>query len=216
MKSKKDLFTKLVVIEGCKFSTGYINKAFLLSNRKNSVTTNNNNSIDNHSFSRMSIEYDKPLILLCKDIIDDAYDILLIMDKYHSANRSLLIIVTDIIHETLDFMIDHYKNANTQIIGIKASGAGTYRKYPSQDTSMLTDAKILTPIKKFKTQIMDNEEMNQLTNNTNAQEIEQFTSTNTNALGGKDDGALYIHECQLADLDECNQIILKLLTKNQV
>ena len=130
-----------------------------------------------------------------------------------------------IVDEELDFIIDNCKNANAQIIG-------TYRKYHSQDISMLTGGKIvlstsLKQLENFKTEIMNIEEMNQqIKNNMNEQEMEQFASRNhhlrilpqiqlcgqltkksiTNALGDKSDDTLSIRECQLADLGECSQI----------
>ncbi len=126
VEEAKGLETELKVVEGMQFDRGYLSPYFV---------TNSD---------RMTVEYDKPKILLYDKKISSMVELLPILEKVAGASRPLLIIAEDVENEALATLVVNRMRGSLQVVAVKAPGFGDRRKAMMEDIAALTGGKLIT------------------------------------------------------------------------
>ncbi|MBO4350382.1 MAG: chaperonin GroEL [Proteobacteria bacterium] len=126
VEEAKGLETELKVVEGMQFDRGYLSPYFV---------TNSD---------RMTVEYDKPKILLYDKKISNMVELLPILEKVAGASRPLLIIAEDVENEALATLVVNRMRGSLQVVAVKAPGFGDRRKAMMEDIAALTGGKLIT------------------------------------------------------------------------
>ncbi len=121
----KSLDTTVELVEGMQFDKGYISPHFI----------NNEN---------MTVELEKPLILLSEKKISSANDIVKVMETAVTAKRSLLIIAEDIDGEALAVLVVNKLRGILNSAAVKAPGFGDRRKAMLEDLAILTGGEVIS------------------------------------------------------------------------
>ena len=116
----KGLETNIEVVEGMQFDRGYLSPNFV---------TNTD---------AMSVEFDKPYILVYEDKIDSIKKIVPVLEKIVESKKPLLVIAEDVTGEALSTLVINKLRGVSQVCAVKAPGYGDRRK------SMLGDLAVLT------------------------------------------------------------------------
>ncbi len=119
----KSLETVVDVVEGMQFDRGYLSPNFIT-------------NVDD-----MTVELDKPLILIYEDKISSATKLIPLMEKVMKAKKPLLIIAEDIEGEALQTLVINKLRSILSVAAIKAPGYGDRRKAMLEDIAVLTGAK---------------------------------------------------------------------------
>ncbi len=118
----KGLETFVDVVEGMQFDRGYLSPNFVT------------NADD------MTVELDKPLILIHEEKIDSVTKLVPFLEKVMAAKKPLLIIAEDVSGEALSTLVINKLRGVLQVAAVKAPGYGDRRKAQLQDIAVLTDA----------------------------------------------------------------------------
>ncbi len=126
VEEAKGLETELKVVEGMQFDRGYLSPYFV---------TNSD---------RMTVEYDKPKILLYDKKISNMVELLPILEKVAGAGRPLVIIAEDVENEALATLVVNRMRGSLQVAAVKAPGFGDRRKAMMEDIAALTGGRLIT------------------------------------------------------------------------
>src|SRR5688572_24420182 len=116
----KTLDTVVDVVEGMQFDRGYLSENFV---------TNPDD---------MSVEFDKPLILIYEDKISSATKLIPLLEKIQKAKKPLFIIAEDIEGEALSTLVLNKLRSVLSVAAVKAPGYGDRRKAMLEDIAVLT------------------------------------------------------------------------------
>src|ERR1041385_3684037 len=116
----KSLETTVDVVEGMQFDRGYLSPNFI---------TNPD---------EMTVEFDKPLILIYEDKISAATKLIPLLEKVQKAKKPLLIIAEDIEGEALATLVVNKLRGILNVCAVKAPGYGDRRKAMLEDIAILT------------------------------------------------------------------------------
>ena len=123
----KGLETYVDVVEGMQFDRGYLSPNFVTNPE------------------RMTVELDRPLVLVYEDKIDSAQKLIPLLEKVMDAKKPLLIIAEDITGDALSTLVINKLRGVLQVAAVKAPGYGDRRKAMLEDIAVLAGA---TPIMK--------------------------------------------------------------------
>ena len=121
----KALETNVDVVEGMQFDRGYLSPNFIT------------NADD------MTVEFDKPFILVHEEKISSAAKLLPLLEKIQEKKRPLLIIAEDIDGDALSTLVVNKLRGILNVAAVKAPGYGDRRKAMLNDIAVLTGAKAI-------------------------------------------------------------------------
>ena len=118
----KGLDTFVDVVEGMQFDRGYLSSNFIT------------------NAEEMTVELEKPLILIHEEKIDSVTKLVPFLEKVMGAKKPLLIIAEDVSGEALSTLVINKLRGVLQVVAVKAPGYGDRRKAMLQDIAVLTGA----------------------------------------------------------------------------
>ncbi len=118
----KSLETFVDVVEGMQFDRGYLSPNFVT------------------NADEMSVQLEKPLILIYEDKIDSVTKLVPFLEKVMDAKKPLVIIAEDITGEALSTLVINKLRGVLQVVAVKAPGYGDRRKAMLEDIAVLTGA----------------------------------------------------------------------------
>jgi chaperonin GroEL len=118
----KSLDTTVDVVEGMQFDRGYLSPNFIT------------------NVDEMSVNFDKCLVLIHEDKIDNIQKLVPLLEKVMGAKKPLLIVAEDITGEALSTLVINKLRGTLQVCAVKAPGYGDRRKAMLQDLAVLTGA----------------------------------------------------------------------------
>lgn len=118
----KGLETYVEVVEGMQFDRGYLSPNFVT------------------NAEEMTVELNKPLILVYEDKIDSVTKLVPLLEKVMDTKKPLLIIAEDVTGEALSTLVINKLRGVLQVCAVKAPGYGDRRKAMLQDIAVLTGA----------------------------------------------------------------------------
>ena len=119
----KALETNIDVVEGMQFDRGYLSPNFIT------------------NADEMTVEFDKPFILVHEEKISSAAKLLPLLEKVQEKKRPLLIIAEDVDGEALATLVVNKLRGILNVAAVKAPGYGDRRKAMLNDIAVLTGAK---------------------------------------------------------------------------
>ncbi|MBN1765912.1 MAG: chaperonin GroEL [Sedimentisphaerales bacterium] len=122
----KTLDTTVELVEGMQFDKGYLSPHFI------------------NDMESMSVELDRPFILIYEKKISSVKDIIPLLEKIAQSGRPLLIIAEDIDGEALATLVVNKIRGTLNCAAVKAPGFGDRRKAMLQDISILTGGKAIS------------------------------------------------------------------------
>ncbi len=122
----KGFDTSLEVTEGLRYDKGYISP-YMVSDRE-----------------KMTVEMEKPLILVTDQKVSTIQDILPTLEKIVQMNKPFLIIADDIENEVVSTLIVNKLRGTFNVVATKAPGFGDNQKEMLQDIAVLTGAKFVS------------------------------------------------------------------------
>ena len=126
VEEAKGLETELKVVEGMQFDRGYLSPYFVT------------------NADRMTVEFDKPKVLLYDKKISSMNELLPILEKVAGASRPLVIIPEDVENEALATLVVNRMRGALQVAAVKAPGFGDRRKAMMEDIAALTGGTLIT------------------------------------------------------------------------
>lgn len=121
----KSLQTEVDVVEGMQFDRGYLSPNFI---------TNPDD---------MTVELEKPLILVFEDKISSATKLIPLLEKIQKVKKPLLIIAEDVEGEALATLVVNKLRGILNVAAVKAPGYGDRRKAMLEDIAILTGGKAI-------------------------------------------------------------------------
>src|SRR5262245_12653945 len=118
----KGLETEVEVVEGMQFDRGYLSPNFVT------------------NADEMTVELEKPLILVHEDKIDSVTKLVPFLEKVMAAKKPLLIIAEDVSGEALSTLVINKLRGVLQVAAVKAPGYGDRRREQLLDIAVLTGA----------------------------------------------------------------------------
>ena len=116
----KGFETDVTVVEGMQFDRGFLSPNFVTDPEG------------------MKAEFDKALVLVHEDKIDNIQKLVPLLEKVMQAKKPLLIIAEDITGEALSTLVINKLRGTLQVCAVKAPGYGDRRKQMLQDIAVLT------------------------------------------------------------------------------
>ena len=126
VEEAKGLETELKVVGGMQFGRGYLSPYFVT------------------NADRMTVEFDKPKVLLYDKKISSMNELLPILEKVAGASRPLVIIAEDVENEALATLVVNRMRGALQVAAVKAPGFGDRRKAMMEDIAALTGGTLIT------------------------------------------------------------------------
>jgi chaperonin GroEL len=121
----KGLETYVDVVEGMQFDRGYLSPNFITDPEE------------------MTVELEKPLILIYEDKISSATKLIGLLEKVQKAKKPLLIIAEDVDGEALATLVVNKLRGILSVAAVKAPGYGDRRKAMLEDLAILTGARAI-------------------------------------------------------------------------
>jgi chaperonin GroEL len=121
----KTLETTVDLVEGMQFDKGYLSPHFI------------------NNFQDMTVELDKPYILIHEKKISAVKDIIPILERVAKSGRPLLIVAEDIEGEALATLVVNKLRGTLQCVAVKAPGFGDRRKAMLDDIAILTGGRAI-------------------------------------------------------------------------
>ncbi|EGC37251.1 chaperonin 60 [Dictyostelium purpureum] len=121
----KTLKDELEIIEGMKFTQGFISRYFITDPK------------------HQKCEFDDPLILVYDGKISNVQQLVPILEAVHTKHKRLLIIADNIEGEALTALIFN-KLRGLQVCAVKAPGFGDFKKVQLQDIAVITGAQVIS------------------------------------------------------------------------
>lgn len=122
----KGFDTSLEVTEGLRYDKGYMSP-YMVSDRE-----------------KMSVEMEKPLILVTDQKVSTIQDILPLLEQIVQMNKPFLIIADDLENEVVSTLIVNKLRGTFNVVATKAPGFGDNQKEMLQDIAVLTGAKFIS------------------------------------------------------------------------
>ena len=116
----KGFETDVTVVEGMQFDRGFLSPNFVTDPEE------------------MKVEFDKALVLVHEDKIDNIQKLVPLLEKVMGAKKPLLIIAEDITGEALSTLVINKLRGTLKVTAVKAPGFGDRRKEMLQDIATLT------------------------------------------------------------------------------
>jgi chaperonin GroEL len=120
------LDNELEVVDGMQFDRGYLSPYFI--NQQQSQT----------------VEFDKPLILLCDTKISNIREMLPLLEAVAKAGRPLIVVAEDIEGEALATLVVNNIRGILKVAAVKSPGFGDRRKAMLQDIATLTGGTVIS------------------------------------------------------------------------
>lgn len=171
VQEAKSSETELRIEDGMQFDRGYLSPYFVTDSEK------------------MSVEFDKPYILMCDKKISNLQQILTLLEKVVQSARPLLIIAEDIEGEALATLVVNKLRGGLKVAAVKAPGFGERRKAMLEDIAILTGGTVISEDIGHKIENTDIEHLGQ------AQKI-LITKDNTTIVAGTDNEASVKTRCE--------------------
>jgi len=124
--------TSLEIVEGMQFERGYSSPYF--------VTDNNT----------MAAVLDNPYILITSELLNNANDLLNVLNKISGENRSLLVVADDVAGEALATLIVNKMRGIIQAVAVKAPDFGERRTMALEDMAIITGGTVIDRSKGLK------------------------------------------------------------------
>src|SRR3954465_7189159 len=121
----KSLDTTVDVVEGMQFDRGFLSPNFITDP------------------DDMTVEFEKPLILVYEDKISAAAKLIPLLEKVQKAKKPLLIIAEDIEGEALATLVVNKLRGILNVCAVKAPGYGDRRKAMLEDIAILTGGRAI-------------------------------------------------------------------------
>ncbi len=121
----KSLETEVELVEGMQFDKGYLSPHFVTDP------------------ATMTVELDKPYVLIHEKKITSAKDLLPVLGKVAEAGASLLIVAEDVESEALATLVVNKLRGILKVAAVKAPGFGDRRKAMLEDIATLTGGKAI-------------------------------------------------------------------------
>ncbi|MEA2734882.1 MAG: chaperonin GroEL, partial [Humisphaera sp.] len=121
----KSLETTVDVVEGMQFDRGFLSPNFI---------TNPDD---------MTVEFEKPLILVYEDKISSATKLIPLLEKVQKAKKPLIIIAEDVEGEALATLVINKLRGTFKCCAVKAPGYGDRRKAMLEDIAVLTGGRAI-------------------------------------------------------------------------
>ncbi len=125
IEEAKGTDTTIEIVEGMQFDRGYLSSYFCTNAEK------------------MTIEQQKPLILLVDKKINTVHEILPILQHVATSGKELLIVAEDIDGDALTTLVVNKLRGTLRVAAVKAPGFGDKRKAMMQDIAVLTGATLV-------------------------------------------------------------------------
>ncbi|MDZ5761283.1 chaperonin GroEL [Lyticum sinuosum] len=117
---------ELEVVEGMHFDRGYLSPYFVTNSEK------------------MTVEMERPLILLVEKKISNIQDILPLLEGVVQSGRQLLIIAEDVDGDALATLVINKLRGGLKVAAVKAPGFGDRRKAMQEDIAILVGAQLVS------------------------------------------------------------------------
>ena len=127
VEEAKSMQTQLDVVEGMQLDRGYLSPYFVTNSDK------------------MHAAYSDAKVLLVDQKLNNARDMLPLLEKILQSKMPLLIIADDVEGEALQGLVVNRVNAQLPVVAIKSPGIGKSREEFIKDISVMTGAKIVSP-----------------------------------------------------------------------
>ena len=118
--------TEVETVDGVSFNRGFVSRYFVTNNEK------------------MTAEFDKPLVLICADPIDQIQHIMPILELVASQNRSLFIVSEQVVGEALQTLAMNHQRGSLKVCVVQAPEYGERRKDALSDLAQLVGAKVIS------------------------------------------------------------------------
>jgi len=120
------LENQLEVVDGMQFDRGYLSPYFI--NQQQSQT----------------VEFDKPLILLCDKKISNIRELIPLLETISKAGRPLIVVAEDLEGEALATLVVNNIRGILKVAAVKSPGFGDRRKALLQDIAVLTGGTVIS------------------------------------------------------------------------
>lgn len=121
VEEAKGFSTSLNIVEGLQIDRGYLSPYFV------------NNG------AKMTCEMENPVILICNKKLESLKELMPIMEKALTSQRSLLIIATDVDGEAMQGLVLNKVRGNLKVCAVKAPGFGENQSSMLQDLAIQLD-----------------------------------------------------------------------------
>ena len=125
IEEAKGTETQIDIVEGMQFDRGYLSSYFCTNQEK------------------MTVEQEKPLLLLVDKKINSIHEILPILQHVATSGQELLIIAEDLEGDALTTLVVNKLRGTLRAVAVKAPGFGDKRKAMMQDIAVLTGATLI-------------------------------------------------------------------------
>lgn len=160
--------TSLEVVEGMQFDRGYKSPYFVTNNTTMQATLEN------------------PYVLLYDGRISTAQELLQVLTKANSENRSLLIIAEDIGDEALATLIVNKMRGIVQVCAVKAPDFGERKTLILEDIAILTGGQVISKEKGLKLDKISTQQLNQLLGTARLSTISKEETTIVDGKGSEE------------------------------
>jgi len=126
VEEAKGFNSSLTIVEGMQIDRGYLSPYFITNQEK------------------MVAELDKPYVLLCNKNIDTLREIMPILEKISSENRSLLIVADDVSGDAMQGIVVNKTRGILKICAIKAPGFGESRINMLEDLGAVLNCQVVS------------------------------------------------------------------------
>lgn len=126
VEEAKSMETKLDVVEGFRFDSGYLAQAFVTDQRKN------------------SIEYEEPILLVTDHKISTVQDMLPVLELAARESKPFIIVAEEIEGQALAALIMNAARGTMRVAAVKPPRYGTERRKIMEDLCLSTGATFLT------------------------------------------------------------------------
>jgi chaperonin GroEL len=120
------LENELEVVDGMQFDRGYLSPYFI------------------NQQASQSVEFDKPLILLCDKKISSIREMLPLLEAVAKASRPLIVVAEDVEGEALATLVVNNIRGILKVAAVKTPGFGDRRKAMLQDLAILTGGTVIS------------------------------------------------------------------------
>lgn len=131
VEEAKGTETEVKIVEGMQFSSGYVSQYFITDE------------------SKMSVEFEKPTILLVNEKINNVKELIPILTEQIQTGKPLVIIADDFDAEVIAFLVMNKNKGELKIAAVKTPGYGERKKETIHDISVLTGGKVISKFDGF-------------------------------------------------------------------
>jgi chaperonin GroEL len=144
VEDAKGMSTNLEIAEGMQLDRGYLSPYFVTNSEK------------------MNVVFSDAKVLLTDRKLSSLKELVPVLEKTMQSRTPLLIIADEVEGEALQGLVLNKLNANLQVVAIKAPGYGKHRDELLNDISVLTGAKLISPITGLKMETISVQDLGSL------------------------------------------------------